>query len=237
MNGIDFERAIKSPFRDAEWITKTLLGLVFYLLVVTAPAVIGAGLDYLRGVRAGEENRLPRWDRFGDQWVRGLLVILAGIIYSLPLVLLAVAFALPPLFAALAGEYEAAGVFGVSLLFIYGFIALIYGVALSVFFLAATAHYAVEERFGAFFEVGQIWRRVRADGSYWMAWLFAIALSILGSIVSSVLTATVLGILLVPAVGYLQVMMTAHLFGQWARRVYGSPEPPAANTEVPAVEG
>jgi|GEM_PF-6116930 len=43
MNAIDFERTLKAPFRDAEWITKALLGLVFVVLGVTFPAVVGAG--------------------------------------------------------------------------------------------------------------------------------------------------------------------------------------------------
>ncbi len=221
MNGIDFERAIRAPFRDAEWVTKALLGLVFYILGLTAPAVVGAGVDYLNNVRRGDET-LPDWSNFGTQWIRGFLVLVGAFLYSLPMILLAFVFAIPVIFGALFGDSDLAGAFGVGLLLLYIFIAVIYGIALSIFYLAAVTHYAVEDRFGALFEVRAIWGKIRKDHSYWAAWLFTIAVSILSSIVSTVLVATVIGILVVPAVTYLQIMMTAHLFGQWARGSIGA---------------
>ncbi len=227
MNAIDFERTLKAPFRDAEWITKALLGLVFVVLGVTFPAVVGAGLEYIKKVRRGDDT-LPDWSDFGTQWIRGLLVLLGAFVYSLPMILLAFVFVIPVAFAAIFGSGDAAGAFGLVLLLLYIFLATIYGILLSVFYLAAVTHYAMEDRFTALFEVRQIWRKIRWDNSYWVAWLFTLAISILGSVLNTALAATVIGILLIPAVAYLQVMMTAHLFGQWAGVVYPLEPAPAA---------
>lgn len=56
MNGIDLGRAFKAPFNDEKWVNKTLMGFLWGLLVVTSPAVIGAMLDYIKGVSAGRED-------------------------------------------------------------------------------------------------------------------------------------------------------------------------------------
>ena len=53
------------------------------------------------------------------------------------------------------------------------------------------------------------------------AWLWAIVVSFAAGIVVSILAATFIGYILVPAVYYLSIMITGHLFGQWAARSYG----------------
>ena len=45
MNTIDLGKAFRAPFQDKDWVTKTLLGFLWSLLVVTLPAVYGAQVD------------------------------------------------------------------------------------------------------------------------------------------------------------------------------------------------
>ncbi len=61
MDSIDLSRALKAPFQDSEWVKKTLMGWLWMLLGVTAPAVYGAQLDYIKSVSEGRED-LPNWD-------------------------------------------------------------------------------------------------------------------------------------------------------------------------------
>lgn len=240
MDSIDLGRAVKTPFNDPQWLSKTLLGLLWGLLVVTAPAVLGAQIQYIRDVSQGHEE-LPAWDDFGGKWVSGFLVYIAYFIYTLPIWLLFFVLILPGVIASAASN----GNYGGGLLgggfCLFWIVALVYGVAIAVLMYGATVNYALRGGFGSLFAISEIMGHVRDGSGYFTAWLWAIVVGIGASVVSSILGATVIGYLLAPAVIYLEFMMVAHLFGQWASRSYGTPgiaaagaaymppAPPAAN--------
>ncbi|HEY3318819.1 MAG TPA: DUF4013 domain-containing protein [Coriobacteriia bacterium] len=107
---MDIGRGFKAVFEDPQWVMKLGLALVFEILVVTAPAVIGFWMEYLRNVASGDD-RLPEWGAFGTYWVRGLLVILAAIVYIIVGLLLLVVGVIPAmiLFQAAVVEYAMTG--------------------------------------------------------------------------------------------------------------------------------
>jgi hypothetical protein len=224
VNAIDISRAIKAPFADKEWVGKTLLGIVWTLLVVTLPAVAGAQVEYIRRTASGNEE-LPDWSDFGEKWISGILVGVAGFIYFLPLIVVAIAMLVPTALVLWAGDEKAAP-FGALVvgLFIAG--ALLYAVVVTLFFYAALTHYAVTGRFGAFFEFGEIARRLRTGG-YFTAWLFAWVIGAVSSIASSAAGRTFVLSIIVPGISYLSLMMTAHLLGQYASQAYATPTVPA----------
>lgn len=223
---IDVGRALKAPFEDPEWLSKTLLGLLWGLLVVTAPAVYGAQIHYLRDVSEDEE-RLPTWSEFGALWVDGLMAIIAGLVYFLPIVALLVVAVIP---AALG--YSAAGSndawAGLTALFAGTFclvwvVAIIYVLGVSVLFSAALTNYAMKGGFGSFFEIGEIISRVRGGTGYFTAWAYTILVALIGSVLTSVVSATGVGAILSPGIAYLVAMASAHVLGQWAKVSYGTP--------------
>ena len=220
MESIDLARAFKAPFQDREWVTKTLLGFVWTLLVVTAPAVYGAQVEYISSVSRGDEI-LPDWSDFGNKWMRGLLVMVAGFIYFLPVVVISLIFFVPVMIASIGGSSDALAGLAAGGTCLFTLVAVIYGIAVSIFFYAAITNYAMKNDFGAFFEFGAIMSRVRDGSGYFNAWLWALVAGVASSIVVSVLSATGIGGILVPAVSYLVAMITGHLFGQWAARSYG----------------
>jgi hypothetical protein len=99
--------------------------------------------------------------------------------------------------------------------------AIVYTIAVAVVFYAATVNYALKGNFGSFFQFSEILARVRDGSGYFNAWLWAIVVSFAAGLAVSILSATFIGYILVPAVSYLSIMITAHLFGQWATRSYG----------------
>lgn len=222
MNSIDLGRAFKAPFQDKEWVTKTLLGFVWTLLIVTIPAVYGAQVEYIERVSRGDET-LPDWSDFGTKWVRGFMVMLAGLIYFLPVVVISMILFVPAVIAAMAGGDSAAAGLAAGGTCLFVLFALIYSVAVSIFFYAAITNYAMTNDFGAFFQFGPIMARVRDGSGYFSAWLWALVVGIGSSVVVSALSATGIGGILAPAVSYLVAMMTGHLFGQWAARSYRMP--------------
>jgi len=230
MNQIDLGRSLKALFADKDWVTKTLLGFVWGLLVVTAPVVTGAQLEYIRGVSRGNED-LPDWSDFGAKWVAGLLVFVAGFVYFLPVIVLALVFALPALMAAIAGGDS--DVFGALLggsMCIFSFLAIIYTVGVSVLFSAAMTNYAMKGTFGSMFAFGEIMEKVRGGSGYFTAWLYTIVIAFIGSIVTSVLSSTGIGAVLSPAVTYLMLMASGHVLGQWAANAYAAGLAPTAAT-------
>lgn len=230
MNGlVDLGRAIKAPFADRDWPMKTLLGFVFSILVFTIPAVYGAQLEYIRRVARGNEE-LPGWDDFGNKWVEGFMILVAGFIYFLPVFVLAVVFFAPVLVAAAPGASNdaiPAVVGGVCAFMIF---AVVYSIAVSIFFYAAQVNYAMKGGFGAFFEIAEIIGRVRNGDGFFVAWLYIVIISFGFSALSSIIsTATAgLGGILTAALTYLFLVMTAHLLGQWAARSYRPVAAPSA---------
>jgi len=245
MDSIDLGRAVKAPFNDKQWGTKTLLGFLWLILVVTSPAVFGAQIEYIKDVAEGREE-LPTWDDFGGKWVKGFLVMVAYFIYLLPIWVLALIMVVPGIIAGVASNGDAgAGLLsGGVCLFIP--IAFVYSVGIAVLMYGATVNYAMRGGFGSLFAISEILDHVRDGSGYFAAWLWAIVISIGASVITSVLGATAIGSILTPAVIYLELMMMSHVFGQWAARSYGSgmmaaaaapggypPPPPAYTPPMP----
>ncbi len=235
MNTIDLGRSFKAFFGDKDWVSKTLLGFLWGLLVVTIPALSGAQVDYIAKVSRGDED-LPGWDDFGNKWVRGFLVSVAGFIYFLPVVILTLFLLVPAIIAVIStgGDDTAVGAL-VSGLCFYWIIVVVYSIAVSVLFSAATVHYAMTGRFGSFFAIGEILARVRGGTGYFTAWIYTVVISLIGGIAGSVLSATGVGAILYPAVTYFTLMASGHVLGQWAQRAYGlAPAPVYAPPAPPA---
>jgi len=226
MDKIDLGRAVKAPFADPEWVKKALLGMLWTLLVVTSPAVYGAHLEYIRGVSRGRED-LPEWDDFGTKWVQGFLLSIAGFIYFLPVIVLGLFFAIPIIMAGASNNDALGGLVGggVCLFFI---VAVIYGIAVGIFFGAATVNYAIKGDFGALFQFSEILARMRDGSGYFAAWLWALVVAFGATAVTGIITAIpVLGWLVADAVVFLELMIIGHLYGQWAARSYAIQPVPA----------
>lgn len=224
MNSLDLGRAFKAPFDDPEWVSRSLMGTLWLILGVTSPVVYGAHLEYIRRVSRGDE-RLPDFDDFGEKWVQGLLVAVAGLLYFLPVVLLGAILVVPAALSAVADD--GGEVFGALLgggVCVFSVLSMVYAIAASVLFSAAMTHYAMNPRFGSFFQFGAIMQKVRGGTGYFTAWLYVLIISFALSTLTSLLSGITFGfgaLLALPA-SYLATMMSAHVLGQWARAAYGS---------------
>jgi hypothetical protein len=216
MNSIDIGRAFKAPFEDQNWVTKTLLGLVFGLVFFLAPAITGAMLEYIKKVSQGQED-LPEWSDFGNKWVKGLVVIVAGMIYFLPVWALGLVF-LVPVFLAGGADSDALAAVASGGLCLFWIVAFIYTIAVAVLFYAAIANYALTGEFSAFFRFGEILTRVREGSGYWAAWGTAVLATFVASAISGAIP--VVGWLVAGALTYLASMVGAHALGQWAAKSY-----------------
>ncbi|MFQ5988509.1 MAG: DUF4013 domain-containing protein [Candidatus Methylomirabilales bacterium] len=101
--------AFQHPFRDPQAVRKLLLGAVVNILPVANVLALGYTLRLLEQVLEGEEQRLPEWTGLGDLFIRGIKVLIVGLVYMAFPLLFWIAGAGPFLFsiaAILSGALE-----------------------------------------------------------------------------------------------------------------------------------
>ena len=237
-------KAITYPFEDRRWLSKVLIGLAISLVPILNLAFWGYMIEIVRRMSRQESEILPEWDNVEKRFIDGLLVTLAYLIYSLPLILCCV-LALAPLLPQFLSDSLDPN--AVDTLTGIGMIALIcaagawilYSIALSLLHPAIMLRYARYGNFGACFQLGEIWRAISKDfGNYLTLWL-----SIMGvGLVAGIVIAIAGGILsLIPCIGTLLVyagalfagvyinLVYAHLIGQFA---LSNPEPDALTQAI-----
>lgn len=61
------------PLGDPSWLGKAMLWLVFYILGITAPILIGYHLETIRQAANGEDDRLPEFEGLWKMWKQGFI--------------------------------------------------------------------------------------------------------------------------------------------------------------------
>ena len=198
---MDVGKSIGYAFEDQNWTNKLLLGVVVTIIPIVNFAYLGYLTIIMRNVSEHNPQPLPEWDNFADKFVRGAILFLAGLIYSLPaLALFCPLVFLPFLRGADDGQNVAAGLFAGGMLLISCGL-MIYGLILSFLMPAINLNFARKNTISACFEFGEIWRIITHNlGDYIVAWLITF---VIGAAVSFVM-GIVGGILfIIPCVGWL----------------------------------
>ena len=176
-------------FRDEKWLTKVLIGGIVSAIPVAGLAAIGYVLRTLRNVATGDVRPLPDWGEFGDHFVKGLMVFTAGLIYAIPVILLA---AIAAIVAAVAGVgSDQATLAGVLLIGGLAALAGVYTLVLALWLPAATASYSLSGEFGDLFAFARIWALIARNPSSYIvallvAWLAALVASAVGGILCGI---------------------------------------------------
>jgi hypothetical protein len=139
------------------WSKIIIGGLLFLVPVIGWLFVYGYGIRTMRSVIAGDEQ-LPEWTDFGGLLVTGLLGFVAGIIYSVPGLVLA--------------RFGATG----------AVLAILANILAGFVLPAALLRFAKKDDFGAFFDFGEIFAFIRDNfGNYVIVLLLAIVTQIIAS--------------------------------------------------------
>jgi hypothetical protein len=151
--GASFTYMLKQP----GGIVKILIGgLLLIIPIFGACVVLGFMLRTTRGIASGDEQ-LPEWTDWGDLFVKGLIVIVAVFIYSIPSLILT------------------------RLGFLGAFLSFVWYIAMWVALPAAILRYAITENFGAFFEFSAIIDFIKANASNY---ILAIVLALVAGFIS-----------------------------------------------------
>ena len=216
---MDIGRSFKFMFEDEGWITKILIGGILGLIPIVNFVIYGYQLEVIKNVSQDRELPLPDWDDFGGKFIKGLMVVIASFIYSLPLILVGVVYFVVMMIvgggAASTGSEDvsgaAGGIFAICSIAFYC-VAFLYSIIVYGFiFVPGVMRYAEEEEFGAFFKFGENLRVATSNlGSYIVMLLVMMLAGLAAGIVGGI--ACGIGILFT---GFWATLVSGHLFGQF----------------------
>jgi len=213
---MDIGKAFSFVFEDEKWIAKILiaagillLGILFSWvilvpLIVAAALIAGYSFEITRRVIQGDPNPMPEWDNWGKLISEGIQVIVIGIVYALPAIIVSLCLGIP------------AGIFadqaeGVSSLLsvLTSCLNVLWSIVISIVLPAAIAFFAAEGQLSAAFRFGEILAFVRDN---FVTYLITFVMSWVASLIGSLgLIVCGLGVFVTAPYGY---MVTGHLYGQ-----------------------
>lgn len=200
---IDIGRAFQFSFEDKDWVAKFAITIVLAIIPIVGWFILsGYMLRVSRNIILGTET-LPEYDDWGGDFTRGLVALIGGIFYYLPIIV--VSFCTSIVF----GDNFAVQCL-VTLLYIG------YGLVMLPVITSALARFAVTGDFSVFLDFGgrftDFTTHIGEALNLWIMYLIAgVAISILTGIG---LVLCVIPGLIAMAAGY---FAQAHIVGQWGR--------------------
>ena len=225
---MDIGKSFTYMFDDERWVQKLVIGGLLALVsviplvnVFTAPVIMGYSLRLLRNVAQKEEKPLPEWDDWGGDWVRGILAILAGIIYAIPIWIVSLFSWIASYMAGYNDPAQVDGFLGFCMV-VLSCLSALWGLLIAIVYPAAQIKYATEGQFASFFKFGEIFPFIRDNLSNYIV---AILLTLVAGLIGG------LGVILC-VIGFFftyfwALLVESHLYGQ----VKAESEPPAAEAE------
>lgn len=255
---MDVGKSFTYMFEDKDWIVKILIGgaiiflgaifswLLLIPLIAALAIVFGYMLATLRNVYEGNPQPLPKWENFGDLFMRGIKATIGLFVWSLPAVVLFVCAYVPMIMSGAMSNGDsgstAAGLFGLigACLMCVAFLV---AIAISIFVYAPLTNFAITDQINTFWDFGGNWKFIQANlGNYVIAWLLG---SIVAGFIASAIGSVTCGLLSFFA-SFWAMLVTAHLFGQYARAGAGTaptdsgmlpPAPPPADEPPSMMQG
>jgi hypothetical protein len=225
--GLDIGKAFTFVTDDPKWLTKVLIGgglfiatlvLLFTVIgwIFVAAIIAGYLIQLARNVINGEAQVLPEWDNWGVKMTDGFKVIVIGIVYALPTILISLIFTVPStiMSASSSSGVQATG----SLLgLLGGCLNFFVGIAVALVSPIALARYASTSNLAGAFQFGEVFGILRQNiGMYIIvALLTAIVLQLVAGIG---LIACFVGVFFT---GFYAELVAFHLYGQAYRAAQG----------------
>lgn len=206
------EDGLSYPVRG-DWVGRILIGGVLgFLSVLLFPVflLMGYWVRVLEKTVAGDDEP-PEFDEWGDLFVKGMIGTVIGLAYAIvPTIVYSIAV------LGLIGTGIGIGGDGGSFLAGIGFVTIFASIplVLLIYYIvpAALTNYAREGTIGAAFDVSAI-KPVLLSVDYLMATLFPMGVAVALMIVNSILAVTVIGMVLVPFIGFYANVAIFRMFG------------------------
>lgn len=235
------EDALRYPWNGEQKVETMLIGGVLSLLgVFFIPLlfVLGYLVRVIRAVTDGNAEVPPVFDDWGELLVEGLVAFLISVVYSLvPLAVTGLALAsliLPASVVTRTAGEPTPGIAIGGLLFALVVVVVTVAVSVGMAYLlpAAVAAYAVTGRAGAAFSPGTL-RTIGGSRTYAIAWLVAVAITLGAQVVGGLVSATVVGAVLLPFISFYGYVAGAYAIGTAVREIpdiAAEPQTPATGS-------
>ena len=203
---MDFVRALKYPFDDEKWPIKFLLGSVLSLI-----PFFGSGyqVTVARRVIRNDAEVLPGADDLGEVLTDGVMAVVAGLVYALPVLPFA---CLAGIMSGISGDNDGAGLMMSCLTMCLMFFTFPYALLATSLYWMGIMRYAETGNFVSFVQFRSLFDDVRANLDIMLRLLFfALLLGLLGALISPLLLITCVGIF---ALGFYHQIVSGYLIGQ-----------------------
>jgi hypothetical protein len=231
---MDYNRAFRFIFDDKDWLSKIGLGLLIQMVPILNFAWVGYQVQIIRNVRRNEAIILPTWDDLGKKFTDGLMLALAGILYALPIILIAclpLALIFIPMLAVENEDLFGALMAGSTLIYFSLFcVIFLYALALSILTPIMQIHYAEEGTFASCFKVREFFAVLgKHAGTFFTLWIIIVGVTIGVGIATGMVGGLIgwfplIGQILLAVVAMTgsaySVCFSSHLYGQFSTRVF-----------------
>ncbi len=218
---MDFARAFTYAFEDKKWVEKLVVTTIMSVVSViplfgllALAGVMGWLVELVANMRQGSSEPMPTWDNLGEKIALGTNVLIAGLVYNLPNLLLACcAFSIPLMGDAGRSEFFA-GSFAVGLVCCLVPLLLIYNLVTWPMLAIGLIRYSEARQIGVFFQFGDLWQAMNEQLNTVVQWLL---FSFLAGLALSLLN-------VIPCLGWIITLaltfpVQAHLLGQFAQKL------------------
>jgi hypothetical protein len=177
----DFLKPLTFVFDDPRWVQKVLIGGLFIIasfILIGVFFIFGYMARLARNVIRGDQNPLPEWDDLGEYFSEGVKLFLVGLIYAIPIVIVAMIIVVPMAIMGNNSDNETVrSMAGMSATCIWCLVFPL-GLALSLWLPGALLMVIVTGDFKAGFDFGRIFGFIRANvGNYLLSFVVAIVAS------------------------------------------------------------
>lgn len=223
-----FEDAIRYPWTGDERAKNVLIGGVLSILgaflLLPIFVVYGYLVRVIRDASAGSVEEPPGFAEWPEMFVDGLKVFAVSLVYSLlPMLVFGLAMAAWVVPAAVSTGPGGSSETFVGLGFFAGLLLLFLGVAAMFVLLyllpAGVAAFALTDDLSAALSPSTV-REIATSGDYATGWLVAVGLTILANAVATAAAMTIVGIALLPFIGFYGNVAAAYAVGRGVEGLY-----------------
>jgi hypothetical protein len=206
---LDIGRSFTYMFEDESWIMKIVIGAILSLIPIVNFMMLGYVLEALKRSVDDMDVPLPEWDDFGGKFMKGLMVFVILLVYSIPaIVVWCCSFGLLPL----VGDNDTLGTLLSLASTCAGCLVFIWAIVVAVVWPAGVIRYAVTEEFMSAFQFGELFSFISANIANY---LVAIVLWMVASFVAGFgVIACFVGVFFT---SFWSWLVMAHLLGQVQR--------------------
>ncbi len=208
---LDIGRAFAYMFDDESWIMKIVIGGILMFIPIVNFMVLGYMLEALKRTADGMEVPMPEWDDFGGKFIKGLVLLVIGLVYMIPIWVVA---CLVGGLAGLGGAAESDALLNMASLLnaCASCLYLIWMIVVWLVMPAAYIRYAVTGEFMSAFQFGELFSFISSNLANYIVAIILMAVAMFVAYFGMI--ACFVGVLFTMFWAYLVI---AHLLGQVQR--------------------